>query len=187
MLGRNCARALATLALAAARLASASRMSGRCASSSEGRPGVTRGMAMLEQMPPRMRTRSGGRASSTASALRVLASASARAAESPRVGCRAGLSCCATCRARTRCRPASRSLDQIEHAGGAGDVLARRPAVGPAPPAPGSRHSRQSTTVVRPHHLAVVAAGDRGFLGRAQRRTILAPEVDLVAGGQRRR
>ena len=43
MLGRNCARAFSTLALAAARLASALRMSGRCASNSDGSPGVTRG------------------------------------------------------------------------------------------------------------------------------------------------
>ena len=35
-------------------------------------------------------------------------------------------------------------------------------------------------------HLAVVAAGDRGFLGRAQGGAVLAPEVDFVAGASAR-
>ena len=36
------------------------------------------------------------------------------------------------------------------------------------------------------HHLAIEAAGDRELLGGAQRGAVLAPEVDLVAGAERR-
>src|SRR6188768_2165484 len=43
MLGKNCARALPTLAVAEASCASWRLISGRCVSNSDGRPGVTRG------------------------------------------------------------------------------------------------------------------------------------------------
>ena len=56
--------------MAAASFASASRMSGRWVSSSDGRPGVTRGTATELSEPPRICTRSGERAMSTASVLR---------------------------------------------------------------------------------------------------------------------
>jgi len=52
MLGKNAARADSTLAFAAARFASASRMSGRRVSSSEGSPVEIRGMATLKLLPP---------------------------------------------------------------------------------------------------------------------------------------
>jgi hypothetical protein len=45
MLGKKAARAASTLASAEARLASAERMSGRWNKSSDGNPGVTRGIA----------------------------------------------------------------------------------------------------------------------------------------------
>src|SRR5512132_3520006 len=69
MLGKNCARALPTLAVAEASCASCRRISGRCVSNSDGRPGVTRGEPIWLSDPPLTRTDSGGRDTRVASAL----------------------------------------------------------------------------------------------------------------------
>ena len=67
MVGNSAARALSTLAFAAASCASASRMSGRCNSKSDGRPGDTRCATMPLRLPPRTVTRAGASPSNSAS------------------------------------------------------------------------------------------------------------------------
>src|SRR5258708_21822204 len=68
MLGKNCARAFPTLAVAEASCDSWRLISGRCVSSSEGKPGVTRGGVIWLSEPPVTCSFSGGRDTSVASA-----------------------------------------------------------------------------------------------------------------------
>src|SRR5260221_12642282 len=74
MLGKNCARAFPTLAVAEASCDSWRRISGRCVSSSDGRLGVTRGGEIWLSEPPVTCSLSGGRDTSVASALMFCAS-----------------------------------------------------------------------------------------------------------------
>ena len=84
-------------AVAEASCASWRRMSGRCVKSSDGRPGVTRGIAILFSEPPSTRTLSGGRDTSTASALTFWSSVW-RSGGTSAFWLASTLSCCATSR-----------------------------------------------------------------------------------------
>src|SRR5260370_1387783 len=74
MLGKNCARAFPTLAVAEASCASWRLISGRCVSNSDGNPGVTRGGEIWLSEPPVTCTLSGGRATRCARAFMFSAS-----------------------------------------------------------------------------------------------------------------
>ena len=68
IVGKNAARADSTLKFVERSVASASRISGRWLSSSEGRPGDTRGTVIRNVLPPAAEKCSGARPTSTASA-----------------------------------------------------------------------------------------------------------------------
>ena len=182
MLGKNCARALPTLAVAEASCASCRRMSGRCVSNSDGRPGVTRGIAIWLSEPPATRTLSGGRDTSVASALMFWSSV-CRSGGTSALWLASTLSCWATSRSvpvpafsaagwRRGCAAALAIL----RCGGADPVLRRQHleiGVGDA----GQRGQR--------HHVAIEAVGDGGLLRRLRGIAVLAPEIELVARAER--
>ncbi len=184
MLGKNCARALPTLAVAEASCASWRLISGRCVSSSDGRPGVTRGEAIWLSEPPidphrfrRPRHQRRQRVDVLVERLpqrrhqRALVGEHALLLRDVEIVAGAG---------------GQALLDGVEDALGAGDVALR----GANPVLRGQhleigvgdrRQRRQRDDV------AIEAVGDRGLFRRLRGVAVLAPEIELVAGAQRGR
>ena len=184
MLGKNCARALPTLAVAEASCASWRLMSGRCVSSSDGRPGVTRGECDLVQRAAgdahgfrRPRHQGRQRVDVLVERLaqrrhqRALVGEHALLLRDIEIGAGAG-------------RQAL--LDGIEDALGAGDVALRG-----AKPVLRGQHLEIGVGDRRQRgqrdDVAIEAVGDRGLFGRLRGVAVLAPEVELVAGAERGR
>ena len=93
------------------------------------------------------------------------------------------LSCCATSSADA-VPTSKRCLIRLNTRRGGGEIVARD-----AQPVVRGEHLEigigDADDRGERHHLAVEAARDRGLLGGAQRRAVLAPEVDLVARAER--
>ncbi len=178
MLGKNCARALPILAVAEASCASWRRMSGRCVSSSDGSPGVTRGDAMAFSEPPmiahafrRPRHQRRQRIDVQRQGLAQRRHGGALIGKHGfllrdiEVGSGAGL------------QPL---LDGVEDARSAGDVL-----LGGTQPVLRRQHLEigigNADQRRQRHHVAVEPGGDCGFLRSLCGIAVLAPEIEFVA------
>src|SRR5713226_4801440 len=182
-LGKNCARATLMLALAETSCASASRTSGRRASSSDGSPGATDGANNGASERAASFTSSGGSTSRIASASSIWASccsSGGMAARSPATT----VSCWAS--SRSAAVPIRRRPRMIASTSSALARLSRAICSRSCRPS-AWKYVVATLETAQGDDLLVVAAGNGRGLGGGQCRSVLAPKIDLVGGADRRR